>query len=307
MEHSPPPFFKRGPAPLVRLAFFASLSIALLVLDARFKYAESLRSMIAVAAYPLQQIATAPGKFVERIAGFFATQASLQRENAELRARLVATAMNAQRYDATVAELAQLRRLVGAQDRLTLHATPVEVLYSGRDLFSHKLIVDKGATQGIRSGQAVIDETGVVGQVTRVQPMSSEVTLLIDKNQAIPVQVVRNGLRAVAFGSGFSGTLELRFMAANAEIQTGDKLVTSGIDGTYPAGLPVATVIRIERDTLAAFARIVCEPSAGIENNRYLLALSNEAKLPPYPAEEAQTERKGKGKGKRRKDAANGE
>ncbi len=306
MEHSPPPFFKRGPAPLVRLAFFASLSIALLVLDARFKYAESLRSVIAVAAYPLQQIATAPGQFAERIAGFFASHSSLQQENADLRARLVASAMNAQRYAATAAELAQLRRLVGAQERLSLHATPVEVLYSGRDPFARKLLVDKGATQGIRSGQAVINESGVVGQVTRVHPMVSEVTLLIDKDQAIPVQVVRNGLRAVAFGSGLAGTLELRFMAANAEIQTGDQLVTSGIDGTYPAGLPVASVIRIERDAAAAFARIVCLPSAGIEHNRYLLALSAEAKLPPYPEDAAQPERKTKGKIKRKKDVLNG-
>lgn len=305
MEHSPPPFFKRGPAPLVRLAFFASLSIALLVLDARFKYTEALRSIIAVAAYPLQQIATAPGQFAARIAGFFAAQSSLQTENAGLRARLVVGAIDAQRYAATAAELAQLRRLVGAQERLELQATPVEVLYSGRDLFSRKLIVNKGATQGIRPGQAVVDETGVVGQVTRVHPMVSEVTQLIDKDQAIPVQVLRNGLRAVAFGSGSAGTLELRFMAANAEIQTGDKLVTSGIDGTYPAGLPVATVIRIERDAVAAFARIVCEPSAGVENNRYLLALSTEAKLPPYPAEAVRAERKTKGKGKRRKDVPN--
>lgn len=305
MEHSPPPFFKRGPAPLVRLAFFASLSIALLVLDARFKYTEALRSIIAVAAYPLQQVATAPGQFATRLAGFFATQSSLQKENAELRARLVAGAMDAQRYAATAAELAQLRRLVGAQERLELRATPVEVLYSGRDLFSRKLIVNKGATQGIRPGQAVVDETGVVGQVTRVHPMVSEVTQLIDKDQAIPVQVVRNGLRAVAFGSGSAGTLELRFMAANAEIQTGDKLVTSGIDGTYPAGLPVATVIRIERDAVSAFARIVCEPSAGVEKNRFLLALSTEARPPPYPAEAARAERKTKGKGKRRKDVPN--
>lgn len=305
MEHSPPPFFRRGPAPLVRLGFFASLSIALLVVDARFKYAESLRSVIAVAAYPLQQMATAPGQFAVRIASFFASQASLQQENAELRARLVASAMNAQRYDATAAELAHLRRLVGAQERLELQATPVEVLYSGRDPFSRKLMVDKGSAQGIRSGQAVIDDAGVVGQITRVHPMVSEVTLLIDKDQAIPVQVVRNGLRAVAFGSGPSGTLELRFMAANAEIQNGDKLVTSGIDGTYPPGLPVATVIRIERDAVAAFARIVCQPSAGIGHNRYLLALSTETRLPPYPQDAAQPERKGKTKGKRRKDAAN--
>ena len=135
--------------------------------------------------------------------------------------------------------------------------------------------------------------------------MVSEVTLLIDKDQAIPVQVVRNGLRAVAFGSGSAGTLELRFMAANAEIQTGDQLVTSGIDGTYPAGLPVATVVRIERDAVAAFARIVCQPSAGIEHNRYLLALTAEAKLAPYPGDAVQPERKGKSKIKRRREISN--
>lgn len=304
MEHTPPPFFKRGPAPLVRLAFFASLSVALLVLDARFKYAETLRGLIAVAAYPLQQVATAPGQLAGRIAGFFASQSALQKDNAELRAKLVSSSQDAQRYEATAAELEQLRKLIGAQERLGLKSTAVEVLYSGRDPFAKKLLVDKGATHGVLPGQAVIDEAGVVGQVTRVHPLVSEVTLLIDKDQAIPVQVVRNGLRAVAFGSGSAGTLELRFMAANAEIQNGDKLVTSGIDGTYPPGLPVATVVRIERDAVAAFARIVCQPAAGVEKNRYLLTLSSDAKLPAYPEDAAQPERKGKGKGKRRKEAA---
>ena len=306
MEHSPPPFFRRGPAPLVRLVFFASLSIALLVVDARFKYAETLRSVIALGAYPLQQIATAPGQFAVRISGFFASQSTLQRENAQLRAKLVASSQDAQRYEATAAELAQLRRLIGAQERLGYKSTPVEVLYSGRDPFSRKLLIDKGASDGILAGQAVIDDSGVVGQVTRVHPLVSEVTLLTDKDQAIPVQVMRNGLRAVAFGSGSPGALELRFMAANAEIQNGDKLVTSGIDGTYPPGLPVATVVRIERDAVAAFARIVCQPAGGDEKNRYLLALSTEAKFPAYPVEVPQPEPKAKSiKGKRRKDVPN--
>jgi rod shape-determining protein MreC len=307
MEHTPPPFFKRGPAPLVRLAFFASLSIALLVADARFKYAESIRSVIGIAAYPLQQIATAPGQLFERVIGFFASQSSLQKENAELRAKLVVTAQNAQRYEATSAELAQLRRLIGAFERLEHKATPVEVLYSGRDPYTRKLMVDKGSSQGVRAGQAVIDDSGVVGQVTRTHPMVSEVTLLTDKDQAIPVQVVRNGLRAVAFGGGASGALELRFLAANAEIQNGDRLVTSGIDGTYPPGLPVASVVRVERDASAAFARIVCQPAAGVERNRYLLVLSSNARLPDYPDEAVpQIERKGKVRVKRRKEAADG-
>ena len=305
MEHTPPPFFKRGPAPLVRLAFFASLSVALLVADARFKYAESIRSLIGIAVYPLQQVATAPGQVIAHISSYFASQNALQRENTELRARLVEAAQNAQRYEATAAELSQLRRLTGAFERLENKATPVEVLYSGRDPYARKLVVDKGTTQGVRAGQAVIDDAGVVGQVTRVHPMVSEVTLLTDKDQAIPVQVVRNGLRAVAFGGGASGMLELRFLAANAEIQNGDRLVTSGIDGTYPPGLPVATVVRVERDAAAAFARITCQPSAGVERNRYLLVLSSDARLPEYPEEAApQAERKSKSKVKRRKEPA---
>ena len=308
MEHAPPPFFRRGPAPLVRLVFFASLSVALLVLDARFKYAETLRSLIAYAAYPLQQVATAPSDFAARLSEFFATHAALQRENAELRAKLIGSSQAALRYEATAAELEQLRRINGARERLEYKSTPIEVLYSGRDPFARKLLVDKGASDGIVAGQAVIDDAGVVGQVTRVHPKVSEVTLLTDKDQAIPVQVQRNGLRAVAFGSGSPGSLELRFMAANAEIQNGDKLVTSGIDGTYPPGLPVATVVRIERDAVAAFARILCQPAGGDEKNRYLLALSTQSKLPPYPVEEAQPESKAKlpSKGKRRKETPNG-
>ncbi len=306
MDHVPPPFFRRGPAPLVRLVFFASLSIALLVLDARFKYAETLRSYFAIAAYPLQQAATAPSQFAARMSAFFATHGALQRENADLRARLIASSPNAQRYEAAEAELAQLRKINGAQDRLELKSTPVEVLYSGRDPFSRKLLIDKGSADGIKPGQPVIDDLGVVGQVTRVHAKVSEVTLLTDKDQAIPVQVVRNGLRAVAFGSGTPGSLELRFMAANAEIQNGDKLVTSGIDGTYPAGLPVATVVRIERDAVAAFARILCVPAGGDEKSRYLLALSTETKLPGYPVEATPPEAKPKGvKGKRRKELHN--
>jgi rod shape-determining protein MreC len=285
MEQAPPPFFRRGPAPVVRLFFFASLSLALAVLDARFRYADGLRSVLALAAYPLQRIATAPVELAERIGGYFGSQAQLREENAELRARTLAYAGDAQRLEAATAELAQLRRLIGAAERLTVRSMPAEVLYAGRDPYSHKIFLDRGAAHGVRAGSPVADEAGVVGQVTRVHPLLSEATLLTDKDQAIPVQVVRNGLRAVAFGGGAAGTLELRFMAANAEIQNGDRLVTSGIDGTYPAGLPVATVVSIERDAAHTFARIVCEPAAGVERGRYLLVLSNEQTAPPYPAE----------------------
>lgn len=305
MEHSPPPFFNRGPAPLVRLAFFASLSLALLVLDARFRYTEGLRSVLALAVYPLQSLATLPAALTERISGYFASQSQLREENADLRAKLLGASQAAQRYEAAQAETGQLRRLIGAADRLPLKATPAEILYNGRDPYSRKVVIDKGSQNGVSAGSPVVDENGVVGQVTRAHALSSEVTLLTDKEQAIPVQVVRNGLRAVAFGAGSSGMLELRFMAANAEIQNGDKLVTSGIDGTYPPGLPVATVARIERDAASAFARIVCQPAAGVESGGYVLVLGGESKRLAYPEETGpeREKRSGKIRKARRKDA----
>jgi rod shape-determining protein MreC len=305
MEHTPPPFFNRGPAPLVRLAFFASLSLALLVLDARFRYTEGLRSVLALAIYPLQTLATMPAALGERIAGYFAGQAQLREDNAELRAKLLGASLAAQRFEAAQAETRQLRQLIGAAERLPLKATPAEILYNGRDPYSRKVVIDKGSQSGVSAGSPVVDENGVVGQVTRAHALSSEVTLLTDKEQAIPVQVVRNGLRAVAFGAGSSGMLELRFMAANAEIQNGDKLVTSGIDGTYPPGLPVATVARIERDAAYAFARIVCQPAAGVESGGYVLVLGGEPKRLAYPEETGPEpdKRPGKLRKARRKDA----
>jgi len=305
VEHTPPPFFVRGPAPLVRLAFFASLSLTLLVLDARFRYAENLRSVLSLAAYPLQQAARLPVAVVESVTGYFTSQSQLREENEELRARLLASAQGAQRYEAAAAEASQLRRLIGAAERFERKSMPAEILYSGRDPFSRKVILDRGAQHGARAGSPVVDEVGVIGQLTRAHAFVSEVTLLTDKDQAVPVQVVRNGLRAIAFGGGASGMLELRYMAANADIENGDRLVTSGIDGTYPPGLPVASVVRVERDASYTFARVLAQPSAGVERGRYALVLSSEARLPPYP-EEAAAERKGAKKARPRKKDADG-
>src|SRR5262245_43336829 len=230
MEHSPPPFFKRGPAPLVRLFFFASLSIALLLSDARVRSAEGLRAWLALAAYPIQRAATAPIDLVAAIGSFLSTQAHLVEENERLRAKALGLAQDAQRYEAAQAEAAQLRKVVEAQQRLEVRSIPAEVMYNARDPYSHKLVVDRGARHGVRPGSPVTDEAGVIGQVTRVHPLVSEVTLLTDRDQAIPVQILRNGLRAIAFGGGASGTLELRGIAANADILTNDRLITSGID-----------------------------------------------------------------------------
>lgn len=275
MDTQLPPLFRRGPSPFARLVFFTLLSLLLFVSDARFKYLETFRLSLSVVIYPLQKLATAPSLILGRVSDFFATQSNLMDENSKLKQQELLNAGQLQRYQALEEENNQLRRLLKARDSLQDSAALAEILYSGHDLFSRRIVIDKGRQDGIRPGQAVVDNLGVIGQVTRAYPFVSEVTLVTDKDQTVPVEVVRNGLRAVMFGAGEPGGLELRYMPVNADIQTGDQLVTSGIDGTYPYGLPVAVVSRIERNAAYAFARIFCTPSAGVNKYRQVLVLTS--------------------------------
>jgi rod shape-determining protein MreC len=285
MEHSPPQFFHRGPAPIARLTFFALLSVFLMVLDARFRYAEPLRQVLGIAAYPLQQIAIAPFTAASRAREFFTTQANLREQNAALRVQNLRDAEDLLTLEALRAENESLRRLLAAKEQLPGDAIFAEIVYAGRDPFSRKVIIDRGAQHGVEPGQPVVDASGVLGQVTRVQPLLAEVTLIVDKDHAVPVQVVRNGLRGVVFGSGDGSTLELRHMASNAEVEAGDLLVTSGLDGMYPRGLPVARVAKVERDAAYAFAKIVGQPVAGTTHHHQVLVLSPATPAPAWAAE----------------------
>lgn len=276
MDHQAPPFFKHGPSPLARFVFFASLSLVLMVLDARLNALGSLRQVISVAVAPLQRLAMTPAELLDRTGSFFVTQERLQNENAMLRQRQLVQAAQLQRMQAMQAENAHLRNILSIQRQRGENVVATEIIYAGRDPFSQKITVDKGSKHNVQAGQPALDDIGVIGQVTQVYPFSSEITLLTDKNQAIPVEIVRNGARAIAFGHGQDGALELPFMAANADIQNGDTLVTSGIDGVYPAGLPVAVVSKIERN--AAFAKITCMPSAGVNRHKQLLILIGEVR-----------------------------
>jgi rod shape-determining protein MreC len=283
MDTQLPPLFKRGTSPFTRLVFFTLLSLLLFITDARLKYLETFRLSLSVVIYPLQKLATAPGLLLDRVSDFFATHSYLADENASLKQQNLLNAAQLQRYQALEEENNRLRRLLNARDSFQGNATLAEILYSGRDLFSRRIVIDKGRQDDIKPGQAVVDDIGVIGQVTRAYPFVSEVTLITDKEQTVPVEVVRNGLRAVVFGAGESDELELRYMPVNVEIQTGDELVTSGIDGTYPYGLPVAVVSRIERNAAYAFARILCTPNAGVDRYRYVLVLSSQSQIPENP------------------------
>lgn len=284
-EHQPPPFFKRGPAPLARLLFFVALSLSTFVVDLRFHYLDLMRQGVALLSYPLQQLARSPGELSSRAGDYFASVTALQEDNNELRRRQTELSLAQQRFAQLAQENQRLRDLLAMRGRQEVPAIAADILYQARDPFSRKLIIDRGGQDGISSGQVVVDEAGVLGQVTRVYTMQSEVTLVSDKGQAVPVQVGRNGLRGVVFGAG-PGVLELRYMAANADVQPGDLLVTSGLDGIYLPGLPVAKVARVDRDATFTFARILCLPAAGVERHTQVLVLGKRVHPPP-PAEEA--------------------
>ena len=278
----------------MRLVFFVVLSILLLFVDARFKYLESTRTVISILVYPIQRLTTLPGVVWQEVGTYFETQSNLIDENTRLREQHSEDSARLNLLQVVQGENTQLHNLVDVAQRVQYPMQMAEIVYVERDIFKRKLFVSKGAKANVQLGQVVMDDVGIVGQVTRVYPWLSEVTLVTDKDHAVPVQVLRNGIRAVVFGSGDINELALRYMPVSSDIQAGDVLVTSGIDGTYPEGLPVAKVVKIERDPAYPFARIVCMPMAGVDRHRYLLIVSGSPELPPRPAPEATTEEKPK-------------
>lgn len=268
-----PNFFVRGPSPLARLVFFTALSIALMAVDARLHYLVEVRQGFATIVHPLEILASGPLRLYRSVGEYFANQERLTHEVRQLREQLMRHSSEAQRLPALQAENEHLRQLLEIRQLLQHPARLAEILHAGRDPFEQKIVVGIGTQQGVAAGQAVVDGQGVIGQVTRAYPFSSEVTLITDRELAVPVQVERNGLRAIAFGHGRDNTLDLPYLPVNVDIREGDKLVTSGIDGTYPLGLAVASVTRVERNVDSPFARIVCTPIAGTDRNRQVLIL----------------------------------
>ena len=279
-------FFNRGPSPAVRLIFFALLSLLLLFIDARYRYLESTRSALSVLVSPIQRLATLPGVLWQQTGDFFSTQHSLVEDNQLLHQQHERDAAQLSQFQALQQENQQLRNLLALPQRSAFAAQSAEIVYAERDVFKRKVLIDKGANANAQVGQVVMDDTGIVGQITRVYPWLSEVTLITEKDHAVPVQVLRNGLRTIMFGAGDTSQLSLRYMPISSDIQNGDMLVTSGIDGIYPPGIPVAKVVKIERDPAYPFARVTCLPVAGVDKHRHLLILSGLPKLPERPAEE---------------------
>lgn len=283
-QQAAPAFFARGPSPFARLVFFSALSLTLMATDAKLHYLNAIRLQLVAITHPLQILANAPSDIYNQLNDYFSTHRYLLAESKTLNQRMLSQAASLQRLDTLALENDQLRQLLSASKALPQTSIMGEILHVGRDPFTKKIVINRGEQHHVKAGEAVVDATGVIGQVTRIYPLSSEVTLITDKSLSIPVQVERNGLRAIAFGHGRDNTLDLPYLPTNVDIKRGDKLVTSGIDGVYPAGLSVAIVSDIEITQDSPFARIVCEPTGGVEYHRQVLLVSMPNSSSNHPA-----------------------
>ncbi|NIF44969.1 rod shape-determining protein MreC [Burkholderia sp. Tr-862] len=307
MEYSPPPLFKQGPPALARLIFFVALAIALLVSDARFSTLEIVRGVLGTVLYPLQRAALVPRDLFMGAADIAVTGSSLRHDNDALRKRNLQLSTQANQAAVLAQENMHLRAVLELRQHIATQSTPVEIQYDTSDPFTQKIVIGQGSQQGIQNGSPVVSEDGVVGQVTRVFPLQSEVTLITDRDLAIPVQVLRTGLRSVIYGTPKGDSLDLRFVPTSSDLVAGDELVTSGLDGVYPPGLPVAKVVHVDKLADTAFARVTCAPVAAVRGARQMLVLHYQNDVPPRPAElEPAADKNAKGK-KAAKAAAKGE
>jgi len=286
LDRTPPPFFKQGPSALSKLLVFSALALFLMVADTRLSLTAPLRAALATVLYPVQWLVMQPVQATTEVSQYFTALHTAQQNEAATQRQLAAQALRAQQVEQLDLENRQLRELLAMRERIGTSATGAQVLYDNADPFTRKVVIDRGQTHGIVAGSPVLDASGVLGQVTRVYPLVSEVTLLIDRDQAIPVLNARTGVRGVAYGqpAASGDALELRYTLANADINQGDLLTTSGVDGVYPPGLPVARITQVERRAESSFTRIVGEPLARMHGVLHVLVLAPVGvQLPPSP------------------------
>jgi len=292
LDRTPPPFFRQGPSALTKLVFFSALALFLMIADARLRLLEPVRATVAMALLPVQSVLAVPVEMLQGGGDYLRGLGQARADETAARARMAALAERAARTESLAPENERLRALLTLRPALPVRSLSAEVMYEAADPFSRKVFLDRGSQHGVVLGAPVINEAGVIGQVTRAFALTSEVTLLVDKDAAIPVINSRTQQRSAAYGGGGVGPggMELRFVAGHADVRVDDVLQTSGLDGVYPPGLPVARVSSVERRAEAGFARIGLVPLAPPDGVRHVLVLEPaKLQLPPRP-EPAATE-----------------
>jgi rod shape-determining protein MreC len=280
LERSPPPFFKQGTSALTKLIIFSFISMAMMLADQRYNIVQPARWVLSLMIYPVQWLALRPQVAWHDMGDVFEGKQDVLDNLQAAQAQLLAQSVRTVQLEQLELENRHLRELLELRQRMGTPAVAAEVLYEAGDPFTRKMVLDKGALNGVVQGSPVMDEQGILGQITRVHPLVSEITLVTDREHSIPVLNTRTGARGVAFGeSGGAPLLELRYMATNADIEVGDVLTTSGVDGVYPPGIPVAKVVKVERRADTVFARILCESLARVQGARHVMVLAP-VKLP---------------------------
>jgi rod shape-determining protein MreC len=270
--------FARRLGPMARLLIWLLVGVSCVVADVRYHALEGLRSGFSLLLQPAREAMRAPTDIAAELGGFFVRHRLLQKERDALlieRARLMISVNDAAELARENTELRTLLQLQSRPGQQLVHAAQ---LYQGHDWFAQRITLDQGGRAGLRSGLPVVDASGLVGQVSRVYPRSSEVTLVSSPQQLTPVMVERTGQRGLAAGSG-QGRMELRYMPAQTDIRAGDRLLTSGIDRVYPAGIPVARVSRVSRSQSSPYLRVESLPLAGLERSRAVLVLVAEPQV----------------------------
>ncbi len=292
LNGAPPPFFRQGPSALSKLVVCSALAFFLMVADARFHVTQPLRMVLATILYPVQWVALRPVLLLKEAQPYFASLTATRAAQEQASQQHILLAQKANQSEQLALENARLRKLLDLRARTPSPSMAAQVLYDAADPYSRKVLIDKGMSDNVKLGSPVLDEAGVLGQVTRVYPLVSEVSLITDRDHSIPVLNTRTGARGVAFGdvSTHVDALELRYMAANADVAAGDLLTTSGIDGVYPPGLPVARVEKVDRRVDTIFARIYCVPLALVSASSHVMVLEPVVEqLPPRPPPDVPT------------------
>ncbi|HEY6452680.1 MAG TPA: rod shape-determining protein MreC [Steroidobacteraceae bacterium] len=279
------PLYGRGPSPGLRFTIFAVLSVVLMYYDQHGHWELRLRYALEAAAYPVQVAVNSPSAGWRSLSELFESRAVLRAENERLRAHERELELQVMREAALEQENAELRHLQASlPPPLVKNSLLAEIISVETDPLRQRIVINKGGRDGVHLNQAVVDGNGILGQVARLGPWSAEVILVTDPEHAIPVEITRNSLRSIAVGSGNSGELLLPYLAVNSDVKSGDLLVSSGLGGVFPAGLPVAHITGVRRESNQLTAQVRAQPLADVDRDREVILLQFEPTHPDAPA-----------------------
>ncbi|HKQ16675.1 MAG TPA: rod shape-determining protein MreC [Steroidobacteraceae bacterium] len=279
------PIIGRGPPLGATLFFLGVISVVVMVLDHRGGYLDTARLWMSAAANPIYTVVQTPGELWRWIADSFADRSRLRTENSQLTEQLRVARTQLLRFESLNEENRRLREIREASKGVSERTLIAEIINVSVNPFRHMVVINKGADEGVFRGQPVLDAFGVVGQVMQVGKSTATLILITDAEHAVPVQVNRNGIRSIAMGTGEASKMSLPYLTVESDVKPGDLLVSSGLDAIFPAGYPVATVTKVERNPAETFALVEAKPLAQLDRDREVLLLWADKPKVPAPEE----------------------